>query len=1157
MDPPASPPLPSDASAAPRTHASRLSLQRALLRLVVVTLLPLALASALIGWQLWRTQESKVEDQLGDTAAALLLAVDRDVAGVRGQLDALAASRLIDDRQWQELHRLMRTIAEARPGAVMALIDPRGQLVVQSNFEFGAPLPNLWQLEDRHQTTEWNGERLPVSSQGLTRRVFASGRDAVSGLYISLVARRPVVGLSVPVRRDGATPYALIYSFPTESLERFFGAPDATPLRLLLLDADGVVIARSQIAPERVGTRPPPIAYPREGPTVQRKGADGVPLLLAQARSDVTGWTVRVAQPTAEALAPAYRAMQAWALAFALVLALSGVAATLLARQIARPLLALATGRGPADAPPPASGIAEIDLLGERLARAAAAEGNERREFERRTEAEQRQAAAEDAARAIAEREQRLRIALDAGGMGTWRVDEATSLVTGDATFFRLWDMPPTDEAISAATFEQRIHPEDLARLHALAQSRAGQHDAAYADEMRVRTADGRWRWIAMHARPVRDGAGAAGTIGVNFDITARRESELALATSEQQFRELTENVNDVFWITDYPARRVLYVSPAYERLWGMPIPAVQADLGAHLRCIHPDDRARTDAAFGRDIAASRFDVEYRLNTPHGERWVRDRGFPLRDAAGAIYRIVGIAQDITERKRSEAQLARLSFVLQSVGDAVVSLDLDGRVQTWNPAAEAIYQWSAAQAVDRPLGALVEPPDGRELAALIARCRRGDPVHDAETVHRRRDGSEVQVAMTLALIRVGGAAGGVAATLRDVTARRLYEAKLREHMHELQAADRRKDHFLAMLGHELRNPLAPIANAARLIGTDRAAAPPTVRAARIIEQNVAQLTRLIDDLLDVARISEGKIVLRRQPVALQPLVQQALEASRALIEPRRHELKVELPEQTVVVDADAARVIQVLTNLLGNAAKYTPDGGRITLAVEPLADAVTLSVADNGIGIAPEVLPQLFVPFAQSPDAAERAQGGLGIGLALVKRLVEMHGGSVRAESAGPGRGSRFTVTLPRATAEPVEGAPLPRHVRLTPATFLVVDDNADAADSLVALLEVAGHRAVACYDGPSALTAYAREQPRAAIVDIGLPGMDGYELARRLRAAAGPGLFIAALTGYGRAEDVAQARAAGFDAHYTKPLLPEALQALLGEALRRAAAPVD
>jgi CheY-like chemotaxis protein len=374
--------------------------------------------------------------------------------------------------------------------------------------------------------------------------------------------------------------------------------------------------------------------------------------------------------------------------------------------------------------------------------------------------------------------------------------------------------------------------------------------------------------------------------------------------------------------------------------------------------------------------------------------------------------------------------------------------------------------------------------------------------------------------------------------------------------DIQDNDRRKSEFLAMLGHELRNPLAPIRTAVEYLRRRGLDQPDQCAARDMIERQVQLMVRLVDDLLDVARITRGQIQLRTQAVDMAEMAARAVETSRPLIDARRHTLEVELPAEPAWVEGDPARLAQVLANLLNNAAKYTEEGGRIRLRVErhcsPGSETpatIVASVRDTGVGLPPEMLGSVFDLFTQVDRSLDRAQGGLGIGLTLVRRLVELHGGEVRAASAGPGRGSEFTVTLPaRPAPAPAVAAPKPARSAAGPAPrrVLVVDDNVDAAESLGRLLRLLGHEVAVAHDGPAALDAFAAARPEVVFLDIGLPGMDGYEVSRRLRGSrAGSDALLVALTGYGQDEDRARSREAGFDHHLVKPVDPAAIEDLL------------
>lgn len=405
--------------------------------------------------------------------------------------------------------------------------------------------------------------------------------------------------------------------------------------------------------------------------------------------------------------------------------------------------------------------------------------------------------------------------------------------------------------------------------------------------------------------------------------------------------------------------------------------------------------------------------------------------------------------------------------------------------------------------------------------------------------------------------------------REIAARERAEAALRkaheglEHRVEerteelgranaaLRDADRRKDEFLAMLGHELRNPLAAIRNGLHILHLTKGNGAIKAQIQEMLDKQTNNLTRMVDDLLDVSRITRGKIQLRKEKVELAAAISHATESVRPLIEAQRHRLTLTLPPRPVYLQADPTRLEQVLVNLLNNAAKYTKQGGFITLAAERTNGEVLIRVRDTGVGMSAELLSKVFDLFTQSERSLDRSQGGLGIGLTLVKKLVEMHGGSVTAHSDGPERGSEFIVCLPalhldeeRADLSAEQQLAVERKLRV-----LIVEDAEDVAESLKVLLEVWGHDVRVVYDGPAALVAYRTYQPDVVLLDLGLPGMNGYDVARQLRReqrSRRP--FLMAVTGYGQDEDKRQSQEAGFDYHMTKPILPEKLQTLIASA---------
>jgi len=511
--------------------------------------------------------------------------------------------------------------------------------------------------------------------------------------------------------------------------------------------------------------------------------------------------------------------------------------------------------------------------------------------------------------------------------------------------------------------------------------------------------------------------------------------------------------------------------------------------------------------------------------------------------------LVATVKALLRARRAEeaAQISTRQWqvTFDAISDGVVLLDQVGRAVQVNSAMEGILgrPWDelAGQSIHALLPASLAPAASPFLRMLDS---------------GRREALELTVGerwlrVTVDPIRdAGGIIRGGLCIASDITDRRRLEEALKRRAEELAAADRRKDEFLAMLAHELRNPLAPIANALESIRLNQGHAAVTEEAVDIARRQVEHMARLLDDLLDVSRFTRGNVQLRKTIVDLKSVLERAVETSRPLIEARGHEFLASIPDAPVWLEGDPTRLAQVVANLLNNAAKYTDPGGRISLTVAREGDEAIVRVRDNGIGLGVEMLPRVFDLFAQEDRSLDRSQGGLGIGLTLVRSLVQHHGGSIAAESAGPGMGSEFTVRLP---VLPDEAASAQDTVVDSSATspprlqrVLVVDDSRDAATSLAQVLTLWGHEARVAHDGSEAIEATMGETFDVVLLDIGLPGMDGFQVAKKIRERLGPDSpMLIALTGYGQESDFARSRGVGFSDHLVKPVSLDRLQALI------------
>jgi PAS domain S-box-containing protein len=502
--------------------------------------------------------------------------------------------------------------------------------------------------------------------------------------------------------------------------------------------------------------------------------------------------------------------------------------------------------------------------------------------------------------------------------------------------------------------------------------------------------------------------------------------------------------------------------------------------------------------------------------------------------------------DVTEQKREEETRSLLAAIVDASDDAIVSKTLEGVVISWNAGAQRLFGYSAAEAVGRSIDLIIPPELRQEERQILNRIRQGERVDHFETVRMAKDGRRLDISLSISPLRDGsGGVVGASKVARDISERKQIDAALREN-------DRRKDEFLATLAHELRNPLAPIRHSLEILL--RAEGDPGLfrHATDILGRQLAHLIRLVDDLLDVSRISRDRLQLRKTRVDLGPIITDALEASRPLAERNGQRIEVSLPDQPIYLDGDSVRLTQVFSNLFNNACQYTETGGRIWLSAERQHTDVVVIVRDTGIGMPTDQLDGIFEMFAQVGDDSERPRRGLGIGLTLVRRLVQLHGGTVTARSEGRGLGSEFEVRLPILDTYPEVPQPEPAHLPEGGARrILIVDDNLDSADSIATLLRLSGHRTFLAHDGLEAVDAAARLRPDVVLLDIGLPKISGIEACRRIRGHAwGKGMVVVALTGWGQEHDRRSTREAGFDAHLVKPVDYDDLLQLLSAPLR-------
>ncbi|HEX7935715.1 MAG TPA: PAS domain-containing protein [Paraburkholderia sp.] len=748
--------------------------------------------------------------------------------------------------------------------------------------------------------------------------------------------------------------------------------------------------------------------------------------------------------------------------------------------------------------------------------------------------------------------ERRLRVALDAARVGAWEWDMGSRTARISAQLAQIYGLNPEQAEVPLQWLSDRIPQSHRAWFARELTSRL--HECVpFELDFPIELEDGRRSWLRTRGETdCGSGAEIERVFGVTYDITEQHVAQTERERSEQRYRALVEVCSELTWIADAAGHT--------NQLGNWQTFAAPDGLhagGEWLDLVHPDDQAGAREKWSRIVKAEvPGSMTFRLRRRDGSwRTMVARAAPLRDDDGTLREWFCMATDVTDERAAAAALEernlRLQVAMRAARMTIGYLSLD----SWKVCWDAVEAAPAALPYDAALHR-VHPEDRAAVDAAI-RCVALTGRFDKPLEFRIVAGDAQRWLQSQAVLQrdADGKPWRVIASAVDITQRKTLELALRE-------TDRRKDEFLAMLAHELRNPLAPMRNAIALLRREKEPGMKTGELVGMLSRQVDHMAQLVDDLLEVSRITHGRIVLRREPLLLGTAVYGALETVSSMATSRGQHLTVQLPPTPVWLHADPLRLSQILVNVLNNACKYTDPGGNV--CVTALADerSATVTIEDNGSGISADLLPHIFDLFAQGERTLDRAHGGLGIGLSLVKKLVELHGGGIDIASPGPGRGATVSVRLPLshppeapATLHDEPSTASASHAERASLHVLIVDDNKDAADSLALLCESEGYRVNVTYCADDALAIAQAEPVDAALLDIGLPDTDGYELARLIRPKGETRPVLIAVTGYGQADDHLRVQAAGFDHHLVKPVNIEYLMTLLAELSPAAASP--
>lgn len=790
-----------------------------------------------------------------------------------------------------------------------------------------------------------------------------------------------------------------------------------------------------------------------------------------------------------------------------------------------------------------------------------------------------------------------LEMAQSVAHLGSWAIDLQTGIESWSEEMFQLFQRDTKQGVPIQSQFMELIHPEDR-QLLLDSYQRALETDERIKYEYRAILPNNNQRYFEANLQSVRDKQGRVGISGTVLDITEARQSENALRLSDERFRQLAENIQEVFWLYDMNEQSIIYISPAYEIIWGRTCQSLYEKPTDYLESILQEDQPIMSAASKKQAKGERTEVEYRVQRPDGSiRWVWDRGFPIFDETGKLVRTAGVATDITSTKATEAELQALNrdlekrveertaevrqseetyrALFENANDAIFLIQVDGFFLRVNKRCAELLGYTLDELIGRRSFDFIVPTATDEAHDSLHRLLNGERIPMYERRFIKKDGTQIDTEINLSLVSQGaGQPKLIQSVVRDITERKRAEETLRENRDKLSAANaalekasRLKDEFLASMSHELRTPLTGILglSEALQLQTFGTLNEKQAKALKNVESSGRHLLDLINDILDLSKIEAGKLDLQFELCSAADICQSSLQLTKGMANQKKQNIHFSMNPTSIYIHADSRRMKQMLVNLLSNAVKFTPDGGELGLQVEALEDrkAIFFSVWDKGIGIKPDEMEKLFKPFIQLDSSLARQYSGTGLGLSLVKRMAELHGGSVQVESI-PAEGSRFTIILPwsEEITQPDKAATLvlstENKIGIEQSDFapivMIADDSEIILEMITDFLEAQGWHVITTRSGLELLEHVAEVHPDIMLVDIQMPIMDGMATIRRLRAHPDPKIAsapIIALTALAMTGDREKCIQAGANEYLSKPVVLKQLVEQIKEILKK------